>query len=104
MKQVVQAKCPGCRKVLRIPAAWIAQSLRCKHCGMIVQAKGMSAAPHGQPGVVPPAPANRDPFAFDGPFGGASTAAPTSAAVQERFPPHAGPSPVATPDDTLGII
>ncbi|HEV3257502.1 MAG TPA: hypothetical protein VG013_11520 [Gemmataceae bacterium] len=125
MNQVVQAKCPGCRKVLRIPAAWIAQSLRCKHCGMIVQAKGMSAAPHGQPGVVPPsaavpqpsaitarpapafvphAPVNADPFAFDGPFGGASTAAPASAAVQERFPVHAGPSPPTTPNDTLGII
>jgi uncharacterized caspase-like protein len=39
MTAVVQATCPGCKKVLRLPADWINQSLRCKHCGMVVQAK-----------------------------------------------------------------
>jgi hypothetical protein len=34
MVGVVQATCPGCRKVLRIPADWLYQAVRCKHCGM----------------------------------------------------------------------
>src|SRR5437879_514401 len=44
MKQVVQARCPGCRNVLRVPADWIGQSIRCKHCGKIIQAKKKAAA------------------------------------------------------------
>src|ERR1051326_2470976 len=40
MPQVVQAKCPGCQRGLRIPANWLGQTLRCKHGGTAVQAKG----------------------------------------------------------------
>ena len=39
MTLVVQAVCPGCRHTLRIPAQWINQAMRCKHCGLILQAK-----------------------------------------------------------------
>ncbi len=39
MSQVVQSACPGCRHRLRIPAEWLHQSIRCKHCGMILQVK-----------------------------------------------------------------
>lgn len=39
MMQVVQSTCPGCKKALRMPAAWAVQAVRCKHCGMILQMK-----------------------------------------------------------------
>jgi hypothetical protein len=39
MPEAIQAKCPGCQKVLRIPANWIGQAIRCKHCGTTVQAR-----------------------------------------------------------------
>jgi hypothetical protein len=42
--QIVQAKCPGCKQVLRIPAAWMQQPIRCKHCGLIIQGKPAAAA------------------------------------------------------------
>src|SRR5260370_28132024 len=45
MRAVVQATCPGCKKVLRLPADWVNQPLRCKHCGATVQAKGKSPTP-----------------------------------------------------------
>ncbi len=54
MTQVVQAACPGCKSVLRIPSDWVSQPIRCKNCGTVMQAKlpaGVSAAP-----VVPAAP------------------------------------------------
>jgi hypothetical protein len=35
----VQATCPGCKNVLRIPADWLDQPIRCKHCGLIMHAK-----------------------------------------------------------------
>jgi len=121
MTQVVRAKCPGCQKVLRIPAAWIAQSLRCKHCGMVLQTKAMSesgrAAPRASAAItarpaaaraneaIPLAvPLNPDPFSFDALVAGTVPAAPTSAAAQQPFPAPANPPPLVTPNDTLGII
>src|SRR5437588_496193 len=40
---LVQAKCPGCRTVLRIPSEWVNKSVRCKECGMVVRAEKKSA-------------------------------------------------------------
>ncbi len=45
MSEVVQATCPGCNKVLRIPGGWVAESLRCKHCGLVVQVRRTAAPP-----------------------------------------------------------
>src|SRR5262245_21567911 len=58
MMQVVQASCPRCRKTLRIPADWIAQPLRCKHCKQIFQGKPRAndqfiAAPPLPPSAAP---------------------------------------------------
>lgn len=39
MTTVVQAACPGCKKTLRIPATWLGQPMKCKFCGMVVQAR-----------------------------------------------------------------
>jgi hypothetical protein len=43
MAQVVQAVCPGCKTVLRVPADWVGQTIRCKSCGTMMQAKGAAA-------------------------------------------------------------
>jgi hypothetical protein len=59
MSQVVQARCPQCKNVLRIPAAWVHQPMRCKHCGQVFLAKAPPppAAPVPVKVVAPVAPA-----------------------------------------------
>ena len=37
--QVVQATCPGCKTVLRIPGDWLRKPIRCKNCGTVMQAR-----------------------------------------------------------------
>ncbi len=54
MSAVVQAICPGCRQVLRIPAEWLGQAFKCKHCGTIIQAR--QKAPEAVEAVSPAAP------------------------------------------------
>ncbi len=53
MTQVLQAKCPFCQNVLRIPADWITQPLRCKFCKQVIQAK--AAAKNAGPAAAPTA-------------------------------------------------
>src|SRR6266700_6432078 len=82
MSQVVQAKCPFCRNVLRIPADWLAQPMRCKFCQQVIQAKeptqsaaaALSAAGANLPAPAesatavvagPPHRVSGDPFSFD---------------------------------------
>lgn len=84
MSQVVQAKCPFCRNVLRIPADWLARPMRCKFCQQVIQAKESSngagatatmnaagaAAPDSAESVTavvagPPRRVSGDPFSFD---------------------------------------
>jgi hypothetical protein len=53
MPAVVEAACPGCKKTLRIPANWLGQTMRCKHCGLILATqspvRAASAVPAPQP-------------------------------------------------------
>jgi hypothetical protein len=44
MVDVVEARCPGCQKILRIPAKWVQEAVRCKKCGASIQLKSKSAA------------------------------------------------------------
>src|SRR5438309_1552313 len=44
MPQVVQARCPHCKNMLRIPAEWMSQPMKCKHCQQVFQAKPRAAA------------------------------------------------------------
>lgn len=55
MSATVQATCPGCRNVLRIPADWADRALKCKKCGTVVQARKRTAAasPASLPTAVP---------------------------------------------------
>lgn len=74
MSQIVQAPCPGCRRVLRIPVEWVQQPLRCKHCALVIQARPRPAgagatASTFTPSVAPPVNGTSEPlaFAFDSP-------------------------------------
>jgi hypothetical protein len=53
MPPIVQATCPKCKSLLRIPADWIAQPVRCRHCGQVMQAR------QPPPAVPPPQAARR---------------------------------------------
>lgn len=54
MSAVVEAACPGCKKTLRIPAEWIHQPFRCKHCGTVIAARASGPAP--KPSAAPAVP------------------------------------------------
>jgi hypothetical protein len=110
MNEVVQAKCPGCHTVLRIPAAWLRQAIRCKHCGLVIQTKQAAAA--GQAPATRPAaaPASRQHAALTP---AARTAAPVSSGAEhdsfefvedqpETAP--AGDGGMSLPAGDLGIV
>lgn len=62
MLAVVQATCPGCKNLLRIPADWLGQTFKCKHCGMVIQARTRPAA-NGTPAAAPAPPPAAKPVA-----------------------------------------
>jgi hypothetical protein len=39
MPPAIQTTCPGCKKSLRVPARYIDQPVRCRHCGQIIRVK-----------------------------------------------------------------
>src|SRR5262245_49807235 len=53
MNIAVQATCPGCKRVLRIPAVWVGHVLRCKFCGDTSQAQRRPRGPTPVPGAAP---------------------------------------------------
>jgi hypothetical protein len=55
MDTTVRATCPKCRSVLRIPAQWVGQTVKCKKCGSVVRSKPKSG-PLPVPGTAPAAP------------------------------------------------
>ncbi len=62
MSQLVQSACPGCKRRLRIPVEWLHQPIRCKHCGMVLQAKQQAKSAPNSPSAIkkdttPPPPA-----------------------------------------------
>src|SRR5262249_19194489 len=64
MAGIVEAACPGCKKVLRIPADWLQQPLRCKHCGIVVSARPVVPPVRSAvPAAAPVAPTPRYPRA-----------------------------------------
>lgn len=65
MSQVMQAVCPGCRSLLHIPSAWLAQPVRCKGCGMVMQPQLPTPAPTPPPSRLRKAdPSAPSPFDF----------------------------------------
>src|SRR5688572_15622312 len=75
MAATVQATCPGCRNVLRIPADWADRALKCKKCGAVVRATRKAPTP-------PPVPV---------------TATATAPAVAQTAPAPALPANPAYP-------
>jgi hypothetical protein len=66
MADVVQIKCPACQHILRIPADWTDQAVRCKRCQQVFQARRKDAVPvsgnaTSPAGVRPRAPAKAPP-------------------------------------------
>ncbi len=54
MKEVVRAACPGCQRPLNVPAEWVGQTVRCKHCGHAMLVRPTSeAVPMAAPVGVP---------------------------------------------------
>ncbi|MSQ95000.1 MAG: hypothetical protein EXR98_10660 [Gemmataceae bacterium] len=78
MSQVVQAKCPSCQAMLRIPSDWIGAAMRCKHCRHTFQARVCTASTLTAKTVVTPAPVAKPVAAL---------------AVQVAAPAHASAPP-----------
>src|SRR3954466_3387448 len=83
--QVMQATCPGCKTILRIPAEWANQPIRCKQCGMTFQTKVAGAAPPPKPAPPPPPRASKTP-------------APAARPVKKAPPPPPTPRPARKPE------
>jgi hypothetical protein len=87
MVKVVQSACPKCKRMLRIPARWINQAMRCKHCGLVMEARAKAG----------PAAATNKPVAL--PVGvSARTPVPPTRTVQPvAIPVAAAPANPASP-------
>jgi hypothetical protein len=59
MTQMVQAKCPHCQNVLRIPAEWVSRAIRCKHCKKGFQAKANGSKTANVPITAPASSAKK---------------------------------------------
>lgn len=97
MDATLRATCPECQTVLRIPAQWVGQAVKCKKCGAIIRVQSKSS--EGGPGIAAGAtgrPAD-NPFDFSRPtaedenfFGSEPPAAappPASEAYPQVLPP-----------------
>ncbi len=101
MSATVQAVCPGCRNVLRIPIDWAERAMKCKKCGMVVQGRKrpetpspepLQAAPVSQPLPGPAMPAGQPPMPAYAP--------PPGYAPPQPYPqgyPYAPPAGYAPP-------
>ena len=102
MSTVVQATCPGCKNVLRIPSGWLQQSVKCKHCGMVLQARPAAAAPRKPAPARPAAPApvrSAAPAQVPSPAPLAPPPLPAPPAAYPASVPVAAPVAVAVPVD-----
>jgi hypothetical protein len=105
MTQVVQATCPGCKAVLRIPADWVAQPIKCKNCGTIMQAKQPAQAAPPAPPPIPqktptPAPRRRGKPAASPKADATPPPVPRPDAVRPAVSPPPVPPPMPAPAPT----
>ncbi len=84
MSTVVQSTCPGCKQPLRIPSDWLTQAIRCKHCGLVLQAKSSAAYVSRSSGIRP-------------------AASPRTPPVARPIQAVAAPAPLAAPAPPLAI-
>lgn len=105
MSQVLQATCPGCKAVLRIPAEWMQQPIRCKNCGTVLQARApapVAPAPVA-PAPAPPAPAAPPRVTPPPPRGADSTPPPAPRGKRPVPPPPPAPPRVTPPPPPLRV-
>ncbi|MFO0964735.1 MAG: caspase family protein [Gemmataceae bacterium] len=105
MNQVVQARCPHCRRILRVPAAWLNQVMRCTFCKRTFQTltRGPAAAP------PPPVPASLKATPLPPPGRLAASPLPPPAARPPAPPvsvaaPAGGPPAAPAGADALSFI
>lgn len=108
MSAVVQAKCPGCGNLLRIPANLLGQAFRCKHCQTVMMPRQpVQATPPPSPVVaappqpttpvrVPPTPAPPIPPVVPSQTGGRPKPPPIPPT------PAPAPMPVSAPIQVAG--
>src|SRR4051812_33188692 len=91
MAETLQARCPNCRAVLRVPAAVAGKKIRCKNCQTVfTAAAGPAAPPPGKAAPVKAKPAEPPGDTFrmaDEPPkpGKAKPVKPASPAPEERL-------------------
>jgi hypothetical protein len=96
MDTPVRATCPGCRTVLRIPAAWVGQAVKCKKCGALVRSKPRDDAGGGAR-VDTPGPAGANAFDFSAPADDDFPLPEPVAPAAGGFDPTAEPDPLPQP-------
>lgn len=96
MATVLRAVCPTCQKPLNIPAEWVGQALRCKHCGSYLASRRKAptaAAPlMAAPMAAAPMPSAPMPMPIQQP----TQPAPLWEPLPEFTPPVA-PAPTMAP-------
>ena len=93
MREAVQAKCPNCTKVLKIPSDMLDKSIRCKHCGFAFQAKKKAAPKQPAPQApVPTAHMTAAPTRTNGPI-----PSRPPAPIVEQLPEYVPPATVLPP-------
>ncbi len=90
MSQVVQAKCPHCQNVLRIPSEWVDKPMRCKNCRQTFQAKTSSNVAAGAPKAQASVPMAQPAKAKAAPVAQPAMGVPVGVAAG---PPPAGGTP-----------
>ena len=91
MTEIVQAVCPGCKTMLRIPAEWAERPMKCKHCGLVFQTRQKPATVAAVPAPAAAKSAVESPRA-NGAVPVAAPVAPVGAAPFAQLD-DAAPSP-----------
>jgi hypothetical protein len=97
---IVQAKCPHCANLLRIPADWLEKPMRCKHCKNTFQAKSRvpeAAAPVPVPVAPPIAPPPAPPPVYQQPQPAVTPSWPAAPPPSPPMPQYYQPAPGAPP-------
>ena len=92
MQPTVQAKCPGCQAVLRIPAEWAGKAVKCKKCGAVARSAGTVVSP--KPIVESPSAAETLPTAPAAPPYGQPPMQPPAVSGYPYAPPPGYPYPM----------
>ncbi len=97
MNQVLQIRCPKCQSVLRVPADWLKQPVRCKHCQQVFQGVAPASEPPSTPRGEAPRTPRVSPIASGQPKSAPPKRTPAKAPVVGNSQRRRQASPVARP-------